>query len=171
MIFEYREISSINYTNESKEYWINQNFIPENLKNKLKSSNVLFVPEERFGEMGFHSEVLPFLEFLEYDGVGEINPNICMDEKDYQEFILHSDVLRFGKIIIEYIVLPVFTNFLHDFLKTKFFNPDNDDKIEITLNVQKNNKNTEFEFRGSLKDFQDLIHDKKFIEMFEGGDE
>ena len=171
MIFEYLETSTIDDTNESKEYWINQNFIPQNLKTKLKCSNVLFVPEERYGEMGFHAEVLPFLEFLETAGNTEINPNICMDEKDYQQFILHSDVLRFGKIIIEYIVLPLFTNYLYDFLKTKFFNSDDEDKIEITLNVQKNNKNTEFEFRGSLKDFQELIHDEKFIEMFEGDGE
>lgn len=171
MIFEYLETSTIKDTNESKEYWINQEFIPQNLKTKLKSSNVLFVPEERSGDMGFHEEVLPFLEFLENVGDGEINPNVCMDEKDYQEFILHSDVLRFGKIIIEYIVLPVFANYLYDFLKTEFFNPDDEDKIEITLNIQENNKNTELEFRGSLKDFQELIHDEKFIEMFEGDEE
>lgn len=170
MIFEYFETSTINDTKESKEYWINQEFIPQNLKSELKSSNVLFIPEERDGEMGFHAEALPFLEFLENVGDGKINPNICMDEKDYQEFILHSDVLRFGKIIIEYIVLPVFANYLYDFLKTKFSNPD-DDKIDITLNIQKNNKNTEFEFRGSLKNFLELIHDENFIEMFEGDGE
>lgn len=60
MIFEYLETSTIKDTNESKEYWINQDFIPQNLKTKLKSSNVLFVPEERYGDMGFHEEVLPF---------------------------------------------------------------------------------------------------------------
>ena len=65
----------------------------------------------------------------------------------------------------------MFTNYLYDFLKTKFFNPADEDKIEITLNIQENNKNTELEFRGSLKDFQELIHDEKFIEMFEGDGE
>ena len=34
-----------------------------------------------------------------------------------------------------------------------------------------NNKNTEFEYRGSFRDFQELIHDEKFIEMFEGDGE
>ena len=98
MTFEYIETSTINDTNESKEYWINQEFIPQNLKIKLKNSNVLFVPEERHGELGFHEEVLPFLEYLEKVD-SKINPDICIDEKDYQEFILHSDIIRFGKII------------------------------------------------------------------------
>ena len=171
MIFEYVETSTINDTNESKEYWINQDFIPQNLKTKLKNSNVLFIPEERKGEMGFYSDTLPFLEYLEKVGGEQINPNICMDENDYQEFILHSDVIRIGKIIIEYIILPIFANYLYDYLKNKFFNPYDEDKIEITLNIQKNNKNTEFEYRGSFEDFQELIHDKKFIEMFEGSEE
>ena len=111
------------------------------------------------------------LEYLEKIGDEQINPNICIDENDYQEFILHSDVIRVGKIIIEYIILPIFANYLYDYLKNKFFNPDDEDKIEITLNIQKNNKNTEFEYRGSFEDFQELIHDKKFIEIFEGSED
>lgn len=171
MISEYLETSTIHDTNESKEYWINQEFIPQNLKIKLKDSNVLFVPEERHGKLGFHVEVPPFFEYLEKVD-DEINPKICIDEKDYREFILHSEAIRFGKIIIEYIILPLFAQYLYDYLKTKFSNPNNEDKIEITLNIQENNKNIEFEYRGSLIDFQKLINDdEKFIEMIEGDDE
>lgn len=169
MIFEYLETSTINATHENKEYWINQDFIPQNLKTKLKKSNVLFIPEERYGDLGFHVEVLPFLEYLEKRGDEEINPSICMDEKDYQEVILHSDVIRFGKIVIEYIVLPMFANYLYDYLKNKFFNSDYEDKIEITLNIEEDKKNIEFEYRGSFINFQKLIKDEeKFIEMIEG---
>ena len=170
-MMEYLETSTIKDTNESKEYWINQEFIPQNLRNKLKTSNVLFIPEERHGDLGFYEDVLPFLEYLEKEEYDEINPDICMDGKDYREFILHSDVLRLGKIIIDYVIFPLFSNYLYDYLKKKFSNPCNEDKIEITLNIQENNKNVEFEFRGSVIDFQKLINDEKFIEMIEGDEE
>ena len=171
MLSEYLETSTIHETNENKEFWINQEFIPQNLKKDLKNSNVLFVPDERHGKIGFHVEALPFLEYLEKVG-GEINPNICIDEKDYQEFILHSNVIRFGKIIIEYIILPLFTQYLYDYLKNKFSNPNSEDEIEIILNIQENNKNIEFKYRGSFKNFQKLINDqKKFIEMIEGDED
>lgn len=171
MIFEYKETSTIKETNENKEYWINQDFIPQSLKNKLKNSNVLFVPDERSGEIGVYSEVLPFLEYLEKVDNKVINPNICLDENNYQEFILHSDVIRLGKIIIEYVVLPIFVNLICDYLKNKFYNSGNEDEIKTTLNIQKNNTNIEFKYEGSLEGFQKIIHDGSFIEMFEGSED
>ena len=81
-------------------------------------------------------------------------------------------MIRFGKIIIEYIILPLFAQYLYDYLKNKFSNPNDEDEIEITLNIQENNKNIEFEYRGSLIDFKKLINDEeKFIEMIEGDEE
>ena len=85
---------------------------------------------------------------------------------------MHSNVIRFGKIIIEYIILPLFTQYLYDYLKNKFSNPNSEDEIEITLNIQENNKNIEFGYKGSFKNFQKLINDeKKFIEMIEGDED
>lgn len=172
MILEYPETFSINNTYETKEYWINQKFIPSTLKDKLKKSNVLFVPEERNGDIGFHEEVPQFLEYLEELNDEKINANICMDEKNYQEFILHSNVIRFGEILIEYIILPIFSMYLYDYLKNKFFNQD-DEKIEIILNIQrKNDENIKFEYRGSFKKFKSLIQDEKeFIKIIKGDDD
>lgn len=170
---EYEEICKIESTSENKKYWINKEFISQNIKNKLKDSNLIFIPEKRYGgDIGFHEEALPFFEYIEEKNDENITANFCIDEENYQEFILHSYVIRFGEILVESIILPIAINYLYDYLKTKFSNSSEEDKIEIKLNIEKNNQNIEFEYNGSINNFKEIIRDiDKFIDMVEKVDE
>jgi len=163
----------ISKTDKTKGYWLNQDFISEDLKSKLENDNVLFVPEFWKDEktIGFYEGVHPFYEFIEEQEIDNLKIGICIEEEDYRELHLHADVLWMGMVIIECFVLPLFINLLSNYIDSHYFH-DSDDKIDIKLNIQKKNEeNILLEYHGGCDDFIKLINDDNFNELIKNPEE
>ena len=157
-MFDRKKKMKIETTNESFESWINEPYISPELKNELTNSNVLFVPEKvNMGELknklSFYSDMLSFHDFLQEKNNENLAMGICIEEEDYSELILHSDILRLGEIIVEWVILPLLINYLYDFIKIK-----RKKEIQVKLNVHKAENYKKIDFEGSSDDFKHLIN-------------
>lgn len=161
----------VSKTEESKSFWINQDFISQDLKNELEQSNILFLPEfwKNDDAIGFHSNVYPFYEFLEEKARDNLNINFCIEEKDYRELHLHNDVLWLGMILIEHFFLPLFINLFSDYIYDYFH--DGDDEIDIKLNIQKEDENVLFEYHGNLDNLIKIMNDDNFNKLIGNSEE
>ncbi|MDL2271382.1 hypothetical protein LJC03_06220, partial [Methanobrevibacter sp. OttesenSCG-928-I08] len=139
-------------TNETFDTWISKPFISPELKKELENTNILFVPEEiNLGEIDkltFHTEMRPFYEFLKTKDDENIKAGVCIEESDYKELMLHSDIMRLGEIIVENIILPLLINYIWDFLKDR-----HETKIQTKLTINKQNQNNvQLDFEGTTED-------------------
>ena len=167
MNLETKELK-IKTTTETKQYWINREFISETKREKIKDSNILFIPEIwKEGIIGFQKEAFPFYEYLEEQNSNKLNIDFCIEDENYQELHLHSDVIWMGTILIEFFFLPLFINLLSSYISNHIFH-DSDDEINIKLNIQKGNeKNVILEYNGNCDDFIKIINDEHFCKLID----
>ena len=154
--------------NETKQYWINQSFISEDLRNRLKDADVLIIPEYWRGSenKGFYSGTQPFYEYVKEHNK-DINIQFCIEEKDYSILQLQSATFWIGKFIVESVALPLFISMLGEYLYNQLFH-NSDDEVDIEITEQNNDGSiTTLKYHGNYDKFVDLLkNQKEFLKLF-----
>jgi hypothetical protein len=88
--------------------------------------------DDKANIFSFYSGMLPFHDFIQEKEDENIILGICIEEEDYTELSLHSDILRLGEIMVEIVVLPLLINYLYDFIKIEFKK-----EIKVRFNIKK----------------------------------
>ena len=136
------EISEVD---ESFDTWINQPFVPENLKPELKQASILIVPVigfRRDGEATFPVGTDNVLAFFKEKLPPGIIVDICIDDAGYMELSLHSNFKRIGTFIVTSILLPVFVTVLSDFVKEKILKGSEDKPTVQIITINQSNNET-----------------------------
>lgn len=158
----YYEVSEIE---DGKLAWVSRPYISLSLKENLKGTDILFIPLEKFRP----NYPLLFPEGtidLYYKAVNELsnlNIGICIEEHDYKEIVLHSDIIRFGQFLVEYIAAPIFVNWLWSVINSKSQKESNP-IIEVNLIIVDDNTAKQFKYKDKKSNFESTI--KKEVETY-----
>jgi len=122
-------------TDEGFDFWKNKDFLSEETKKELENVSILILPLVDFREnigptfplstehlFKFFSEKLPEGTSIE----------VCIDEEDYTEVALHSDLKNIGKFLVKDIALPIFLTILTAYMESKFKDKE-DNGPDITI--------------------------------------
>ena len=155
----------VNEIEDNKFNWISRPYISSHLQTQLKDADVLFVPLENFrpkfpllfpqGTMDLYYKAVRELS--------ELNVGICIEENDYKEIALHSDILRFGQFLVEFIAAPLLVNWLWSVINSKSQKESNP-IIEVNLIVVKDGTAKQFKYRDKKSNFEATI--KKEVETY-----
>lgn len=137
-------------------------YIPENLIEEIKKSNVLLIPRENFrGKKGtfFPEETYSLFTYLRENFKDKgINIEICTSDDDYQELELHSELVNIAEIIVESglfsIVTSMIASYLYDILK-KHNRKDIGTSVNIT--VEEKGKSKTVHYEGSIENFESAM--------------
>lgn len=163
--FKEESYYEVNEIDDVKFAWVSRPYISLSLKENLKGADILFIPLENFRP----NYPLLFPEGtidLYYKAVNELpnlNIGICVEEHDYKEIALHSDILRLGQFLVEYIAAPLFVSWLWSVINSKSQKESNP-IIEVNLIVVEGSTAKQFKYRDEKSNFEATI--KKEVETY-----
>lgn len=148
--------------NETIETWINKPFISDETRNQLIDSNFLIVPREGFRDIEY--PVFPvgteeLFGYLRENATDALVPDICIDEQEYKELALHSDLYIIGSFIMEHLAAPLAVSLLDAYIKNKLGSKEEKASVnvEITVVQEGNKKATRIHYQGPAKEFQRTV--------------
>jgi len=154
---EFEEEFSHKLTTKNFDYWLNRPFVSELLRGSLVDAQVLLVPQEGFREkenLSFPQGTHDFFHYLKNNAPPEFTIEICIEENEYNELALHSNLRRLGVATIKIGALTIFFNLVSNYIYNKM--TDDTDNIQITIIVEKeDNTSIEFKYEGTAKDFNE----------------
>jgi hypothetical protein len=151
----------IHSSNETLVAWTNKSFIPQTLRQQLAEANVLITPSSGYGTFDGHyfpqgtENVLHFLRARQQDS---FHIDICIDDKDYKELTLHSDLVTLPDIIVLYIGAPMLAGLLVEYIKYKLGSRINKTSIKanITLTDETAERSVTLSYEGNANDFDKI---------------
>ncbi len=146
---------------ESFETWINKPFIPEKLRTQLREANALIIPQEEFRNKKvplFPVGTEELFRYLKDNSDERIVTDICIDDPDYKELALHSDLLILGGFILSTVVLPVFVNLISEYVKNRWISSSSKPEIRIEVTVVKSGGDSiKCNYEGPADKYKDTI--------------
>jgi len=165
------EVSVIS-TEENFDYWLNQDFISETLKDELRSANLLIVPQRGFrdrAELTFPVRTHEMYDFLKENETSDLAVDICIDDKDYKELALHSELINLADVVLRDIVLPLYLSLLANYLYSIWGRKTSDKNIKMTINVVRKKTAIKIKYEGPAEGFKNTILNE--VKKIEAADE
>jgi len=151
---------NINFTEECFDYWINQSFITDELKNELKNADILLIPQIGFRDIDipvFPVKTEELFTFLRKKS-SDVKIDICIEDKDYRELALHYDLITIGAFVVTSIALPVLVNLLSDYIKSKIsLNSGRVIKVSLIVENKKEKTSKKISYEGKPENFDSII--------------
>ncbi|MFA5014197.1 MAG: hypothetical protein WC549_01465 [Actinomycetota bacterium] len=146
------------------EKFLNNDYISNELKNKLKKSDIIILPIEKFRE--FKDPLFPngtekIYLFLKDNLSKEYNLEIAIDEQDYKELGLHHNLIFLGIFMCKEILLPFLLSMLANYTYYKLPLRSKEEKVKLTIIVSDRLKKIDFE--GPAKDLKNISKEIKDI--------
>lgn len=148
-------------------YWLNRSYISFTLKKELQYSDILIIPEEGIREYEkplFPVKTEEVFTYIRNKISSEHNINICIENKDYKELSLHSDLKKLPTFLVKEIALPIIIGLLLMYCSEKLFMDDSDDLINVSIIIEKQNGETKIvKYEGKPEYFDETIKSLKEI--------
>lgn len=109
------EFIKITETNDGFENWSNQTHISDLLRTNLQKADFLLVPIKHSpsDEFVFPSGTFTLTQYLRKEAQSQnVNFEICIEDKDYKELALHSDLMRIAEIVVTLAIAPIATSMI-----------------------------------------------------------
>ena len=156
-------------TPEDFETWINKDFISPELRVQLRKSDILLIPTEGFRDLTypvFPVKTEELFNYLRKNSPEDINIDICIEDKDYREVALHSDLVILSSFIVSSVALPILINLISTYLSQKLLKPEKTNvKVSITV-VNKDGESKNLSYEGSVDHFKEVANKSK--DLWEG---
>ncbi|KOO48771.1 hypothetical protein [Viridibacillus arvi] len=145
-------------------------YFPIELEEELKKCDVLLIPTlvERNEDEHyvFPEQTMNFYDyakgFLEKE---HISADICISDKDYKEFELHSIVETIATIIVNNVAFPFTINMISSYLYEKITNRNNiNKKIKVNFEVVDGKKAKKIAYEGDASSFKETMEAIKIFE-------
>lgn len=145
-------------TGEGFEFWLTQKYISTELKKTLEKSDILIIPQIGFRESPDPVFPVKTEELFNFMKNKSDIIDICIDDEDYKEIALHSDLLIIATFLVSSVVLPVLVNILSDYIKNKLFSDKSDRAIKVSIIVQnKQGTSKKITYEGKPENFDNTI--------------
>ena len=141
--------------------WLKKDYISDELRTSLRKANLLSVPMEQFRGTQirvFTAGTVDFLNYLRDNSTKMIQPEFCSEEKEYQELVLHNDLIVFGPYVLQNVILPLFVNMIYDYIKSRIARKTakTDMKLELVV-VYRDNKSINIKYEGPVDSFRETM--------------
>jgi hypothetical protein len=148
-------IIAVEDTGQSFDFWLTRPFIPDALREQLSRANVLIVPTE--GHRDFDGPVFPdgtesLLHYLRDSCSEEILVDICVDDDQYVELVLHDALVIVATIVVPNIVCPLVVNAVQKYLDRN--RRSNRETVKIQIVVDENGRARAISYEGPSADFE-----------------
>jgi len=147
-------------TSETFEYWLEQPFISNELRNLLSGKTLLLTPQNGHGD----SEVLCFptgtedlLRFLRDNQTEDLSVDICIEDEDYRELSLHSDLLILAGVIMTLVAAPVAVNVISHWIIKRLGSRVEQTDLKCEITVVDNNRSIHFKYDGAASAFRETL--------------
>lgn len=158
-------ILKISDTDITFEQIYEKDYVPVEYLDEIKKANLLIIPNESFrdeGDILFPETTRDFFDFVRESSGGEIVADIAISDEDFQQIELHSAVIEVAQIIVQWVVLPVATNmvanFLCDLVKKYHREPENTSaKVKIITEETKTKKSKLITYEGPVSGIKDAL--------------
>lgn len=136
---------SIEPTREGFEFWSQQSFVPDDLRQAITSASILFIPSIDFRENSgptFPINTTFLLDYFKELAPEGLSVDIAVSDNEYRELALYNNYIRLGKFLIKDVALPIFINILSGFISDNITKKDDTiHPVQIVYNIQNNNFN------------------------------
>ncbi|MFX1298014.1 MAG: hypothetical protein ACFFD2_24585 [Promethearchaeota archaeon] len=151
---------TINDSEVSTDSLLNQEFVPDSLKDSIRASNVLFVPKFIKDIPLYEVETLDLFNYFKKMESEGFKPELCVSDDDFkfrrEEAVKEYMVL--GWFLVKYAIIKPFIKKLKEYMlrKLKMNKPI---ELKLTIKKTKQTKTVDLEYKG-LPDHIDYIFDK-----------
>jgi hypothetical protein len=156
------EILIIGNTEESIQNWASRSFISPELREQLLAVDFLLVPEESYLKTAsphFPEGTEEFFQFLRIASNGKLSFDICIEEEDYQELVLHHDLLTIASVFTFSFAAPLAVNLIAEFIKRRVGKRLEEIRVKSSLTIQDQSSGRiiKFKYDGPASLYEDAL--------------
>jgi hypothetical protein len=149
---------------------ISESNINGSLKESLYAADVLFVPIKGFREINeplFPQGTESLFAFVREKLSPNVSVDICVEDDQYKELALHSDLINLGIILVSQVITPTFVNVLSEYINGKIaLKRSNNPAIKVDIIIdKKEGKSTQITYEGEPEHFSKVIEEVKRLEQ------
>lgn len=141
--------------------FLNQYFIPEDLKADLKEADALFIPKIVEDKPFFEILTQDLYHFLKQSESEEFKVNICITKEDFQYLRSEAEeiFIALGILLIEKMVLEPLIAKIKEFFKKRKSKKKSEELIELTLLLKETNqmKTIEVQYKGPVQGLEKIL--------------
>ncbi|MEJ2248654.1 MAG: hypothetical protein P8Y97_03220 [Candidatus Lokiarchaeota archaeon] len=148
---------TINLSDISKDIILNKEYVPNNLKENIRASDILFIPNIIEDKPLYEVETLDLFNYFKSQESEGLKSEICVadDEFQYRREEAVPEFIALGWFLVKYVVIKPFLRKLKEYIIRKF---KKDTPIELKLSIKhsERTKVVEIKYKG-LPDHIDTI--------------
>ena len=138
--------------------------IDTDLKSQVKKASVILMPQEGFRD--FIRPVFPvgtseFLQYLKDKQEGDFTVDIAIDDENYSELALHSELLVLAGLAVRYLAMPILSQAIYDYVKHRLGSSikDSDVKLDILIedSSERNKKIANISYEGPAGNTKEVL--------------
>lgn len=145
-------------------YWRARPFIGEDLRRQLSQASVLVVPQEGFRDSAeplFPAGTEELLGHLRDAIPAEIGVDICIEDDEYRELALHSDLLILAGVVVTNVACGLVASAIYDYVKDRLGSRAKDTNVRFQMIIEhdsdKGRKAAKISYEGPVAGFQDTL--------------
>ena len=148
------------------DYYLEENNISKDTREKLNSTDILAVPKEyNDGQYYFAQETITFLKYCR-----QTNPKYTTDilsDGDIEVRTLHSFDIWMPVIWIgSFVIFPIVINIVSNFLSEKMRGREQESiKVDITIMIKKGKQTKEIHYNGDAKTFKEIFDEIDIMKL------
>lgn len=163
-IFEEPVIDQLVVTERNLNFdnWIDRPYIGERTREKLAEANLLFVPDEDYGDediVCFPKGTADLFHFFVKSESKELNVDICIEDDDYKELALYSELLIIAGIVVAHLLAPIAVNLISKYIIERTGNRAEKTtvKTKLTVLIEKESRSIEYSYHGPANEYQKVM--------------
>lgn len=154
---------SIEAIENSYQDFISRPYVSEDLRERLDKANVLLLPNEGYGDrqelVYFPGGTTEFFQYIESQDLSDIIIEVCMEEEDYKEVVLHADWLILPTFIVVDIVVPIMVKLIAEYIIRTFGERLSDAQVKSEMIVREDDSGRliKISYEGPASDYRDAV--------------
>jgi hypothetical protein len=160
-VASYLEITEVETTIHS---WSTSEFLSESTREAISKASVLIIPQMGFRDYSeplFPVGTTELFSYLRSAAETNLNIEIAIDDEDYREIALHSDIVRIATIVVEYYVAPILSGLLVNYITSRLGRGFTEGRVEATVVVADSDgvksRSWELKYKGPAKTFENFL--------------
>jgi hypothetical protein len=154
---------SISSSKESFSSFIDKDYISHELKEQLRTVNVLIVPNEGYGDLTdqvhFPAGTSDLYQYLLESKDENLSIGVCLEDKDYKELSLHADWLTLAEFVAKDFLAPLLVALLAEYIIHTLGKRVEKTNVKSRLVVvdAKDEHRVEYTYEGPALEYKDVM--------------
>lgn len=153
-----------NPTERTLQYWSSLDSLSAEAQRALQQASIVIVPQDGFREHTgpvFPTGTIELFRLLRERSPQTTSVEIAIDDSEYKELTLHYDLVTLAGIVAEYVLAPVVTGLLVDYLKRRLGDRFSKSEVEASMTVDQsdgsNHRAWEIKYKGPAQTFESTV--------------